>query len=250
MWTRHTQRAFYPAVVSALENKTSHPLVSQLRLKFDSLGLIRCYGRFSHAGLSDDTANPKLLPRRTTFTRLLIRHDFVNKLQATLPVTSQDLSQVKPQPVRPPCHPLGMGARSFVELLPSTRWLALQPGLNTEAIAFPFTPHFLNFPLFSSLSVKFSDSCLHHCRQPSFLSYPFLSVFFSIFLSFLPVCFTYLRPGSVVTPARALCNPFLNFPLFSSLSVKFSFISFLHILTFAPAYALVTHVASTLRMHW
>ena len=74
MWTRHTQRAFYPAVVSALENKTSHPLVSQLRLKFDSLGLIRCYGRFSHAGLSDDTANPKLLPRRTAFTRLLIRH--------------------------------------------------------------------------------------------------------------------------------------------------------------------------------
>ena len=74
MWTRHTQRAFYPAVVSALENKTSHPLVSQFRLKFDSLGLIRCYGRFSHAGLSDDTANPKLLPRRTAFTRLLIRH--------------------------------------------------------------------------------------------------------------------------------------------------------------------------------
>ena len=74
MWTRHTQQAFYPTVVSALENKTSHPLFSQLRMKFDSLDLIHCHGRFSRAGLSDDTANPKLLPRRTAFTCLLIRH--------------------------------------------------------------------------------------------------------------------------------------------------------------------------------
>ena len=74
LWTRHVQRAAYPDVVSALENNRSHTLVSQLRLKFDSFGLIRCHGRFAHAGLSENTTNPKLLPRRADFTHLFIRH--------------------------------------------------------------------------------------------------------------------------------------------------------------------------------
>ena len=50
----------------------SHCLKWQLGLKIDDLGILRCYGRFLNATITDSAKHPKLLPRREHLTSLLI----------------------------------------------------------------------------------------------------------------------------------------------------------------------------------
>ena len=72
-----------------------------------------------------------------------------------------------------------------------------------DVLLFSFFPHSLRF-----LSLRvFTHSCLGSVvAQTLFDLSP--SLFSFLYLSFLPVCCTHLRPGSVVTPARALSNPY------------------------------------------
>jgi len=45
---------------------------TQLGLKVDDIGLLRCHGRLNNADVSEDTKYPKLLPNFECFTVLLI----------------------------------------------------------------------------------------------------------------------------------------------------------------------------------
>ena len=42
-------------------------------MKFDNIGLLRCYGRYLNAEIDESSKFPKLLPRREHFTQLLIK---------------------------------------------------------------------------------------------------------------------------------------------------------------------------------
>jgi len=59
-------------VLRAIKENMSHCLKRQLGLKIDDLGILRCYGRFLNATITDSAKHPKLLPRREHLTSLLI----------------------------------------------------------------------------------------------------------------------------------------------------------------------------------
>ena len=42
-------------------------------MKFDDIGLLRCYGRYVHAEVDENSKFPKLLPRHEHFAQLLIK---------------------------------------------------------------------------------------------------------------------------------------------------------------------------------
>ena len=46
----------------------------QLGLGVDEFGILRCYGRFQIADISESAKYPKLLPRHEHFTKLLIQY--------------------------------------------------------------------------------------------------------------------------------------------------------------------------------
>lgn len=74
LWTHRVQRASYPDAITALQDDQPNTLVSQLNLRLDTFGVLRCHGRLSNAGLPDAAAVPKLLPRRAHLTHLAILH--------------------------------------------------------------------------------------------------------------------------------------------------------------------------------
>ena len=76
-WLINVQLRSFPDQISNLKstNRSSHlPLVRQLRLYLDNIGLIRCGGRIYNAPLSESTKFPILLPPKDPFTSLLIWH--------------------------------------------------------------------------------------------------------------------------------------------------------------------------------
>ena len=74
-WLLQKQRQHFPQVLNALHNDLNTNkinLISQLGLRLDDRGLIRCHGRLENAAISTDAIYPILLPRKDYFTELLI----------------------------------------------------------------------------------------------------------------------------------------------------------------------------------
>ena len=51
LWVYCIQQRKFSDVVLAIKMKKKHCLIQQLGLKFDNIGLLRCYGRYLHAEL-------------------------------------------------------------------------------------------------------------------------------------------------------------------------------------------------------
>ena len=66
------QHNCYDEVFTVLKDNKKHSLINQLGLKKDKYGVLRCYGRYANADMTIETKNPKLLPRRTCFSKLVI----------------------------------------------------------------------------------------------------------------------------------------------------------------------------------
>ena len=68
-------------------------IVKQLRLFLDPQGHIRCGGRIHNDPLEEDTKFPYLLPRKHTFTKLVIQHIHKNVLQSGINATVTQIRQ-------------------------------------------------------------------------------------------------------------------------------------------------------------
>ena len=73
VWVYCIQQRKLSDVVLAIKMKRKHCLIQQLGLKFDNVGLLRCYGRYLNAEVDESLKFPKLLPRHERFTQLLIK---------------------------------------------------------------------------------------------------------------------------------------------------------------------------------
>jgi hypothetical protein len=73
-WEWYVQRKFYPEVVFAITKNTTNLLKDQLSLYLDENGIMRCRGRLINAQISYDAKFPKLLPKESYFTTLIILH--------------------------------------------------------------------------------------------------------------------------------------------------------------------------------
>ena len=84
LWTSSIQRRQYGEVFVAIKNKRRHCLVMQLGLNTDEHDVLRCYGRYLHADMTEEAKYPKLLPRREHFTHLVIQ-EVHNRLVRLIP---------------------------------------------------------------------------------------------------------------------------------------------------------------------
>ena len=73
VWVYYVQQRKFSDVVTAINMKRKHCLIHQLGLKFDDIGILRCYGRLLNAEIEESLKYPKLLPRGEHFTQLLIK---------------------------------------------------------------------------------------------------------------------------------------------------------------------------------
>ena len=71
---------------------SSHPLIRQLGIRMGNDGLLRCHGRLENANLGSISANPLLLPRKTTLTHLIIKNVHEQLLHSGV---SHTLSQLR-----------------------------------------------------------------------------------------------------------------------------------------------------------
>ncbi|KAL9977210.1 hypothetical protein ACROYT_G014589 [Oculina patagonica] len=79
MWERHVQNSSFASEIKAIKNNTRNNLKSQLGLKVDENGILRCHGRLIRENLPESTFYPKLLPKNHAFTSLVI-NSFHEKL--------------------------------------------------------------------------------------------------------------------------------------------------------------------------
>ncbi|KAL9958393.1 hypothetical protein ACROYT_G035399 [Oculina patagonica] len=79
MWERHVQNSSFASEIKAIKNNTRNNLKSQLGLKVDENGILRCHDRLIRENLPESTFYPKLLPKNHAFTSLVI-NSFHEKL--------------------------------------------------------------------------------------------------------------------------------------------------------------------------
>ena len=93
-WIRNCQSTDYSDEILNIKCR-QRPLttVKQLRLFLDPQGHIRCGGRIHNAPLEEDTKFPYLLPRKHTFTKLVIQHIHKNVLHSGFNATVTQIRQ-------------------------------------------------------------------------------------------------------------------------------------------------------------
>ena len=92
LWIYSVQQSYFNDVFLALKNNKKHCLQKQLGLKTNQFGILRCYGRYSNADVSEEMKHPKLLPRKCFFTQLVILEIHVRLIHAGV---SHTLSQLR-----------------------------------------------------------------------------------------------------------------------------------------------------------
>ena len=63
---------YFEEIYSALQHKRKNCLQMQLGLKVDEFQILRCYGHYANAVITDEMKYPKLLPHRIHFTKLVL----------------------------------------------------------------------------------------------------------------------------------------------------------------------------------
>ena len=74
LWELHIQRKHYYDTIKNLSKGKKDNLQRQLNLKLDENGIIRCYGRFANAEITQGAKSPKILPRKEYFTKLIVEY--------------------------------------------------------------------------------------------------------------------------------------------------------------------------------
>ena len=87
LWTRYVQQKDFPEVIDAIDQNKSHPIKNSLGVIKDENGILRCQGRFRRTYNS-----PKLLPKSSHFTNLVIKKGYKKLMHAGV---SQTLSEAR-----------------------------------------------------------------------------------------------------------------------------------------------------------
>ena len=91
-WVLHIQHKHYLEVVSDIKRGKKGNLQAQLNLQIDKNGLLRCHGRISNSDLTQGANEPKLLPKKEYFSKLVVEY-YHQKLQHS--GVSQTLAQTR-----------------------------------------------------------------------------------------------------------------------------------------------------------
>jgi len=73
LWTFCIQHQQYAEIFVAITSKRRHCLILQLGLNIDEIDILRYYGRYLYADVTEEAKYPKLLPCREHFTYLVIQ---------------------------------------------------------------------------------------------------------------------------------------------------------------------------------
>ncbi len=94
LWELAVQRHWYKDVILAIkETGTKHSLINDLGLQLDNFGLLRSYGRFENAALTQAAREPKLLPRKDHLTKLIIESVHKTSMHSGVSQTLSTLRQ-------------------------------------------------------------------------------------------------------------------------------------------------------------
>ena len=87
------QHQQFHGVFTAIRKNEVTCLQKQLGLQIDEFGMLRCFGHFQNADISEQVKYPKFLPRREHFTRLLIQYVHERLIHAGMSHTLSTLCQ-------------------------------------------------------------------------------------------------------------------------------------------------------------
>ena len=73
LWISYIQHRQYLDVYIAIKNNKKHCLQKQLGLKITEFEILKCYGRYLYADLTEEMKYPILLPHYEHFTYLAIQ---------------------------------------------------------------------------------------------------------------------------------------------------------------------------------
>ena len=92
LWEIYVQQRHYAEITHKVKGSKENNLISQLNLKLDQNGILRCHERFENAELTQAAKFPKLLPKDDYFTRLVIEDAHSRVLHSGV---SQTLARVR-----------------------------------------------------------------------------------------------------------------------------------------------------------
>ena len=72
LWIFSIQHRYFEEVYAALQDKRKNCLQLQLGLNIDEFQILRCYGCYTNAAITEEMKYPKLLPHKAHFTSLVI----------------------------------------------------------------------------------------------------------------------------------------------------------------------------------
>jgi len=93
IWTYVIQQRKFSDVSQDIQRKLKNGLQKQLGLKLDEFGIMRCYGRFLNAEMSEGAKYPMLLPRREHYVNLVIQEVHERLIHAGVSHTLSSLRQ-------------------------------------------------------------------------------------------------------------------------------------------------------------
>ena len=92
LWELYIQQKHYVNTIDKIKQGKKNNLQAQLNLKIDKNGIIRCHGRFSNSDLTQGAKEPKPLPKREYFTKLVVEYYHQKILHSDV---SQTLAQTR-----------------------------------------------------------------------------------------------------------------------------------------------------------
>ena len=72
LWIFAIQHRYFEEVYAALKDKRKNCLQMQLRLNIDEFQILRCYGCYTNAAITEEMKYSQLLPRKAHFRSLVI----------------------------------------------------------------------------------------------------------------------------------------------------------------------------------
>lgn len=72
LWIFAIQHRYFEEVYAALKDNRKNCLQMQLGLNIDEFQILRCYGHYTNATITEEMKHPKLLPLKAHFTSIVI----------------------------------------------------------------------------------------------------------------------------------------------------------------------------------
>jgi hypothetical protein len=92
LWLLQIQKIYFPDVFHSIQHNIKNSIRDQLGVFKDTNGILRVGGRLAKADISENAKNPKLLPKKSYFTWLVVQQFHIKLMHSGVPHT---LSQIR-----------------------------------------------------------------------------------------------------------------------------------------------------------